>query len=141
MPVLGLTEQRLHPDAPLAQGLLVGGGRLQRPRLLPVGLIKGPVQPPALSALSAAVPDWTARARRGGRLIGPYTGDVVVPPKRERLALRTPIRVRLTVVGELGLMEERAGAVILHHGHVPANVALGQGAQVLTGGVLAIEIG
>src|SRR5215208_7320201 len=53
VPVLGLAEQRLDPDAPLAHGLSVGGGLVVPADTVQVGFVKAPREDPSLLAVRA----------------------------------------------------------------------------------------
>src|SRR5918997_6580202 len=62
VPVLGLTEQRLDPDAPLAHGLSVGVGLVVSADTVQVGFVEAPREDPPFQAVGAACLEGTGTA-------------------------------------------------------------------------------
>src|SRR5829696_2302312 len=74
MPGLGLGEERLHPDSPLAHRLLVGRSRVMAAHRLQVVGVEGPMDDAAMLTFRAFRLEWTGVAG-GGR------GTVQPPPR------------------------------------------------------------
>src|SRR5688572_14111600 len=101
MPLLGLGEQRLHPDLPLADRFLIGLRGMVAPHLVQVGLVDRTLDGPAAVAGRASLLDRTGVA---DRRVSSVDDDVLGPlaaREGQRVASRAAIPVPLRVVSEL----------------------------------------
>src|SRR5215207_8768834 len=106
MPGLGLGEERLHPDSPLAHRLLVGRSRVMAAHRLQVVGVEGPMDDAAMLTLRAFRLEWTGVAGGGRGTVDNLLLAILGRFRFEGTVLRTAVLVALCVVSEGSLGEE-----------------------------------
>src|SRR5215208_3865509 len=131
MPLFRLAKQWLDPHGAFAHRLGVSFRTVVLADPLAVRLVERTVELPALTAVGTLGADRAGLTDSGGSLVDADLGRVVVAPKAQDGALRAAVDVRLRLVGEVALAEERTALAPVRQWHIGADPVGGQSLEVL----------